>query len=262
MTIKTFKRHEIKFLMSDKQAETIRQALLTHEMVLDQYCQKNNSYMIYNIYFDTNNNEIIRRSLSKPFYKEKLRLRSYVVPTHANDTVFLEIKKKIGGIVAKRRASLTFQNAFNFIEKNEIPLCGTYEDQQVMREIVSFQEQYHARPKVFISYKRVAYFGANDPDFRISFDQDILTRRNNVTFADYDFGSRLLRSDQRLMEIKVINRIPLWLCDLLSELSIYKTNFSKYGMEYKQYLLENLPDQQPISEKFPFPARIPALALA
>ena len=235
MAIQTFKRHEIKFLMTAEQSEIIQHELNNHNMELDSYCKTKGSYSIYNIYFDTKNNDVIRRSLDKPWYKEKLRMRSYNIPRGLNDTVFFELKKKIGGIVSKRRAVMSYSEALNFLEIGwKAPSLG-YENLQVLDEIEAFQYRYHSVPKVFISYNRVAYFDKDDKEFRISFDKDILTRRNNVNLFDCNYGIKLIDDNQRLMEVKITDQIPFWLSSLLSDLKIYTTSFSKYGLEYKKF---------------------------
>ncbi len=235
MITKTFKRYEIKYFVTPEQYESIT-AALGKRMTLDKFCKDGTRYMIYNLYFDTDNDEIIRLSLDKPYYKEKLRMRSYTMPTCGDDTVFLELKKKIGGIVAKRRAIMTFAQAEAFLDKGVTPELKTYEDRQVIDEISTFLNRYQVRPKAFISYERIAYFDNNDPEFRVSFDSNIITRRDNVSLIAGDYGTELLDSDELLMEIKCGGAIPIWLCRLLSDMQIYKTNFSKYGAEFKKHL--------------------------
>lgn len=238
MTIKTFKRYEIKFVMTKEQAEMIQQAMREHRMELDPFCKKHGSYMIYNVYYDNENLDVIHQSLAKPLYKEKLRMRAYNVPVKRDDMVFLELKKKINGIVVKRRATLCYADAVTFLENGAIPENLDYEDRIVLEEIAQFQLRYHTKPAVYISYERTAWFAKDNADFRISFDQGILTRRHSVTLADYDYGVELIDSDYRVMEVKIIDQMPIWLCNMLSEMGIYKTAFSKYGYEYKKHLAE------------------------
>ena len=234
MTTKTFKRYELKYAVTPEQYEIICAELQKH-MNFDSYCKNGESYLIYNLYFDTSDDAVIRRSLDKPYYKEKLRLRSYKMPTGMDDMVFLELKKKIGGIVAKRRAILHYTQAMDFVGKGIMPQAESYQDRQVLMEIADFLARYSVAPKVYISYERVAFFGKEDSEFRVSFDQNILTRRNHVNLRDGDYGAELLTDGGYLMEIKCAGAIPLWLTTLLSELKIYTTSFSKYGTEYKRY---------------------------
>lgn len=232
---KIFQRAELKFLINDRQKAVIEQELLRY-MERDPYCGENGCYMIYNLYFDTENDAIIRKSLQKPYYKEKLRLRSYRSPLCDEDEVFLELKKKIGGVVSKRRATVTKKEADSFL-KSGVFLTGlAYTDKQVLREIGEFLSRYAVKPKVYLSYERTAYFGKEDREFRVTFDQNIITRREKVNFTDGDFGSELLDGDQVLMEVKVDGAMPLWFARLLSERKLYKTGFSKYGEEYRRYV--------------------------
>jgi hypothetical protein len=131
---------------------------------------------------------------------------------------------------------MEFKQATDFLEQGTVPDLASYEDRQVLAEITAFIHRYQVEPKVFISYERVAYFDKDDPDFRVSFDSNILTRRSNVSLSAGDYGTELLDSDDILMEIKCGGAIPLWLCRMLSDMRIYKTNFSKYGAEYKQHI--------------------------
>lgn len=235
MTTKTFKRNELKYFITQIQYETICNKIAEH-MVLDEFCKDGKGYVIYNIYFDTQNNAVIRHSLDKPFYKEKLRLRSYSMPTKDSDTVFLELKKKIGGTVAKRRAVMHYSEAMELVNIGVIPETDNYQDAQVILEILDFLRNNIVTPKVYISYERVAYFDIADSDFRVSFDQNILTRRTDVDLVSGDYGTDLLTGDKILMEIKCRGSIKLWLCRLLSEMNIYSSGFSKYGSEYKQFI--------------------------
>jgi SPX domain protein involved in polyphosphate accumulation len=237
--IKTFKRVELKYFLTPGQYSSLRTEL-EKQMDLDQFCRKNGSYMIYNLYFDTDHNDIIRKSLAKPYYKEKLRMRSYTLTEAADQRVFLELKKKIGGTVTKRRAVLTLMQANDFLENGIIPE-GDYKDSQVLAEIAYFLRRNPAKPKVFISYERIAFFAKDNPELRISFDQNILSRRSDVNLISGNEGQALVNDNRILMEIKCDGTIPLWLSDLLSELKIYKTSFSKYGTEYKNFVRPGIP---------------------
>jgi hypothetical protein len=195
------------------------------------------SYGIYNIYYDTSRDDIIRQSLGKPDFKEKLRLRSYTPYVKDGEKVYLEIKRKINGAVIKRRASMTIEQAELFISAGIIPDTKGYMNKQIVNEIAYLLSRYELSPKVYIAYDRAAYTG--EDDLRITFDKDIRTRRENVDLRAGDSGRLLLNREERLMEIKHSGAIPLWLTRTLSELKIYKKSFSKYGNEYIRYTAEN-----------------------
>lgn len=220
----TFKRVEKKYLLNKKQYEKLQERLEPY-MQLDEY----GLHTICNIYYDTDQFDLIRTSIEKPPYKEKLRLRSYGVPKEGGK-VFLEIKKKFKGVVYKRRISLTLEEAEAYLDKG-----GTLpRDGQIEREIDYFVKFYNPKPKMYIAYDREAYFGKEDNSLRITFDQNIRSREEDLQLEMGDAGKLLLDREYRLMEIKVSGAFPMWLARMLSELEIYPTSFSKYGNIYKQ----------------------------
>lgn len=213
-------------------------------MIPDAYCKNGKEYGIYNIYYDTADSFLIRQSLSKPYYKEKLRLRSYYSPASPDDTAFLEIKKKIGGIVTKRRVTMTLKEAELYIKTGIRPESDKYMTNQVLNEIDALRRFYDISPVQYISYQRMAFFGKEDKDFRLTFDRALTERRSSLSLSRECFGAQLLSPDQRLMEIKVTDSIPFWLAEQLSKLGIYKTSFSKYGKAYQNFIAEKINTQK------------------
>lgn len=237
MAINTFARKEIKFLLSMEQYEGLMKEIVKY-MEPDKFCVGGKEYGIYNIYYDTPDDFLIRESLEKPYYKEKIRLRSYYSPASPESLVFLEIKKKIGGIVTKRRVSMTLAESGEYLATRRKPEAKKYITGQVFTEIDAFLDHYPVAPKQYISYQREAFFGKDNSDFRLTFDRKITERRFDLGL-DYDsYGNQIIREDQRLMEVKVSDSMPEWLIKKLSELGIYKTSFSKYGKAYTNFITE------------------------
>lgn len=235
MAINTFARKEIKFLLDMHQYEGLMKAIPLY-MNPDKFCVDGKEYGVYNIYYDTYDDFLIRESLSKPYYKEKIRLRSYFSPAGPDDTVFLEIKKKIGGIVAKRRVTMTLAQSEEYLKTHAKPSCDKFITNQVFHELDAFLNMYDVSPKQYISYQRTAFFGKDNPDFRVTFDRKITERRDGLLLSLPSYGNQLIGEDQRLMEIKVSDSVPEWLINKLSELHIFKTSFSKYGKAYEDYI--------------------------
>lgn len=234
MLLKTFKRYEKKYLVN----ESVLNRLLPEigsRMSPDAYCADGRRYRVFNIYFDNDTHDIIRHSVSKPYFKEKLRMRSYYPDPDDDDLVFLEIKKKIGKIVCKRRAVLKYADALAFIEKHKYPDRMDYMQTQVLGEIEYFIGKYNVKPAVFICYDRYAYFDNENPEFRLTFDSNIRTRRDRLDFCSGTDGESLLSEKDYLMEIKIADSIPFWLVKLMSEYKVFSTGFSKYGREYTAY---------------------------
>ena len=224
-----FQRYEAKFLLRADQKERLL-TLAEPYIAPDQYGKT----LIRNLYYDTDDYRLIRRSLERPIYKEKLRIRSYGDTTHESP-VYLELKKKYKGVVYKRRMVLPEHQAVSWLEAGEkLPESG-----QIQEEIAYFCQYYgNLRPRLFLSYRREAYYDRNGGDLRITFDEDIRFRRDKLSLTEAPGGTPLLEDGQFLMEIKTSGGIPLWLTEFLSRENIYKASFSKYGTAYQKYILQ------------------------
>ncbi len=234
MAIEVFNRYENKYMLDESTFEKL-QNKLSEYMKLDAYNENRETYTVTNLYYDTLDNHLIRTSIQKPKYKEKLRLRAYRVP-EPESKVYLEIKKKVAGLVNKRRSTLKLEEAYKFISSGVLPPDRPYHNRQVLKEISYLLETHTLYPARYLAYDRRAYFGIEQTDLRVSFDSNIRTRDYDLSLEAGDFGTRLLDGDYRLMEIKVAQSIPIWLCRLLSEYKIYPVSFSKYGAEYQKTL--------------------------
>lgn len=233
MSIKSFKRVEKKYMINEKQKEELLKVLYAH-MELDSFCKNERTYRIQNIYYDTENNELISKSISKPRFKQKIRVRKY----DSMDDYFLEIKKKSDGVVGKRRITLSSQEVDDFINRRIKPLRTSFIDNSVIGEIDYLLEHYKIVPKVYISYERLGFFDRENKELRITFDNNIHTKRNNLVFDKDDYERNLLPERIYIMEIKSTMNFPLWLVKELSKLKIYPHSFSKYGEEYKLLIKE------------------------
>ena len=227
--ITSFQRVEKKYFLTPQQyAEFTKK--LTPYVQADAYPM----YTLCNLYYDTDDYRLIRASIEKPIYKEKLRVRSYGVPD-ADGKVFIEIKKKFDGIVYKRRITQT-PKAASALLRGIRPLG---EVSQIQKEIEYFQALHRAEPKAFIAYDRQAFQGIEDRDLRITFDRSMRYRLDGLDLTRGDHGDPILRTDDVLMEIKMPMACPLWLSSLLTECGIVSASFSKYGEVYREHILKD-----------------------
>ena len=226
-----FKRYELKYLLTPQQKDAVLRAMQPY-MRPDTYGRTT----IRNLYFDTDSYRLIRRSIEKPTYKEKLRIRSYA-KADSSSTVFVELKKKYKHVVYKRRLSLTEADAMNWV-------CGRTpcpKNTQISREIDYFMRYYEGlHPTVFLAYEREAFYARDDTDFRVTFDEEVRCRRDDLSLCSETHGTVLLPAGQVLMEIKCAGGIPLWMVQVLSRERLYKTSFSKYGTAYQTLIFPTL----------------------
>lgn len=236
MAVEVFKRKENKYLIS-RDAFSVLEEKLAERMEPDEYNKSGGNYTICNIYYDTKDHHMIRNSLSKPKYKEKLRLRSYGVP-QKDGKVFLEIKKKVCGVVNKRRTQINLDEAYEFVSTGLKPEYKACMNKQVLCEIEYLLKSYHLEPKLYLAYDRKAFFSRENPSLRITFDTNIRTRREVLRLEEGDHGELLLEGGLGILEIKTEGNIPLWLSTILAQHRLYSTSFSKYGKEYQSTLLK------------------------
>lgn len=226
-----FKRYELKYLLTREQMNIVLQAMEPY-MALDKYGHTT----IRNLYFDTDNYRLIRRSIEKPAYKEKLRIRSYQKVGPKN-LVFVELKKKYKHVVYKRRIALPEEHALDWLCNRKYANSKT----QISEEINYFLDYYGGlHPTVFLSYERDAYYSKDGSDFRVTFDDNILCRQTDLSLESDIEGTSILDDDLVLMEIKCSGGIPLWMTKVLSAERIYKTSFSKYGTAYQTLIYPRL----------------------
>ncbi len=218
-----FKRVEVKYHIPKEKIEAFRRAIDPY-MQLDEY----GLTTIMNIYYDNDRNDLLIRSLAKPKYKEKLRLRTYGIPGK-DSTAFIELKKKTGGIVYKRRVAMKLKDAMAFLNEGKAP----EEKTQIIREIEYFLSFYKPVPKTMIAYDREAYFGRQDPSFRMTVDRNIRYRENDLDLSRGDRGLLVDEEGGYLLEIKVNGALPLFMSHILTDLKIYPVSFSKVGRAYE-----------------------------
>lgn len=222
-----FKRHEMKYLLNSQQKQQLLKAMKPY-MRTDPYGHT----CIRNIYFDTDTFRLIRRSLEKPVYKEKLRIRSYQT-AGPEDMIFIELKKKYQSVVYKRRIALPERAARECFQTGApLPVRS-----QIADEIDYFRSWYQPlHPAVFLSYEREAYESTDGSGFRVTFDEAIQYRQEDLSLSASIYGEPLLHQGTALMELKAANAIPLWMSRQLTTLQIYQTSFSKYGAAYQHML--------------------------
>ena len=220
--IAVMRRYELKYRLSKEQVIAFKEKILNH-MKVDKY----GLTTISSLYFDTPSYSLITRSIEKPFYKEKIRLRSYGLAKE-DSPVFLEIKRKNDSVVYKRRIVTSEDKVERFLNQNEV-----FNQKQISRELKAFKEKYGVlEPKYLIIYDRIAYY-QDESDLRITIDQNPRYRITDLNLHTSLDGIPLLNEGEAILEIKVQHSIPLWLVEILTQEKIYQTSFSKVGTAHK-----------------------------
>ena len=246
-SLRSFRRYEKKLLIDAAIVASLQEDLSVY-MSPDEYNAGGEPYVVCNLYFDNARDDVIRESVAKPRYKEKLRLRSYGVPN--DDTkVFLEIKRKVDGVGVKRRAKLKLSQIDEYLATGKHPESLSYMDEQVLREVDYYLSHTPVAPRVYVSYLRHAYFAKDDPSFRVTFDSGILTRRYDLDLRKGRYGEPLLPEGKILLEVKFSGAVPLWFARLFGKYHLSFGTYSKVGNDFKKEIarrVQNAARQEPL----------------
>ncbi|MBR3152942.1 MAG: polyphosphate polymerase domain-containing protein [Clostridia bacterium] len=224
-----FRRVEKKYILTKNQFEALK-GLMTERMIEDEHGVST----ICNVYYDSRLYELISHSITKPFFKEKIRLRSYNKPSK-DSSVFLEIKRKCDSVVSKRRIEMKLSDLELYV-KDKDSLESS--NKQIKKELDYYFDKYDLRPTMYLSYLREAYYDPNDRDFRVTFDSNVIAREYDLNLDSLNYGINILEKDKYIMEIKTLGSIPLWFVKMINELGIMPCGFSKYGEAYTQLILK------------------------
>lgn len=242
MDKKVFNRVEKKFLITPAQKEILLD-LVEKNMRHDDYFNSS----ILNIYFDTDNYDLIIQSIDKPIFKEKLRARSY----ERYDKVFFEIKTKVyvddmEAKVGFKRRVLVSRADYKRIVSGQASILevveqnnGSAVDKQIAKEMDYLINYFDLKPKILVLYKRTSF--KDDSGLRLTFDEDLSYRDFNVKFSKTAKDKIYFNEEEAniVLELKSNGAIPLWLVRCLSENKIFQQPFSKIGRIYERIRKEN-----------------------
>jgi SPX domain protein involved in polyphosphate accumulation len=222
-----FRRYEKKYIITREQSAAF-QELLARQMPPD----RRSEYLVQNLYYDTANWDMIRASIERPLYKEKLRLRCYG-ELRQDSALYVELKKKYKGVVYKRRIAVTAKALAERSVRDIVSESGS----QISREIDYYMKRHGVSERIYISYRRTAFDGMEDMGLRVTFDTAPRFRLDGLHYGHPCEGFTILPQDKALMEIKTFGGMPVWLAQALSENAAFPVSFSKYGVCYTHYIL-------------------------
>ena len=231
-----FKRYEKKYIITKEQSIQLQKAISQY-MTQDQYGE----YLVQNLYYDTENWDIIRASIEKPLYKEKMRLRCYG-ESSGESKFYLELKKKYKGVVYKRRIAIPAQSLIG----NSVQAAITETPSQISRELDFYMRSNGVSEKIYIAYQRLAFAGIADEGLRVTFDADVRFRLDDLSFSNSTAGQYILPDGEILMEVKALGGMPLWVANALSENGVFPTSFSKFGTCYTDYIYKHICEERKV----------------
>lgn len=228
-TIRKFNRFELKYLLTLQQAEALKTALKAY-LVIDEHGHGNGCYALASLYYDSPDLRCYWEKVDGVRFRRKLRIRRYETdePLQDETPVFVEIKQRVDRVTQKRRAILPYREALRLCDGRQAPQHAP-EDAAVVDEIQAFLWQYNLRAASIVRYDRQAFIGtAYDIGLRVTFDTGLTCQTNPLDLREPPGGLPMLPADQVVMEIKVNERIPYWLTELVAAHNLQMVRMSKY----------------------------------
>ncbi|AKL93692.1 VTC domain-containing protein [Clostridium aceticum] len=230
MAKEVFNRYELKYLINNDVYKDLLAALKPH-LSIDAHGDQEGYYTISNIYYDTEDNLFHQEKMLGQSFRQKLRLRTYNKAS-LNEQAFLEIKQKHDKVVNKRRTLIKLKDAYHFLSQKE-PIKNVFSfevsNQQILKEIDFLKNFYQLVPKMVLCYERQAFQVEEDPSIRITFDKNLRKREYNFRLEKGSYGDLFMDPNTFVLEVKLSERVPLWLARILSEYSCSMQSFSKYS---------------------------------
>jgi SPX domain protein involved in polyphosphate accumulation len=234
--IRKFNRFELKYLVPIRDAESFKEALKAN-LVPDDHGDSVGCYYLSSLYYDSPDFRFYWEKVDGLKYRRKLRIRAYesAEPLTGDTPVFVEIKQRVNRVTQKRRVLLPYREALRLCDGRQAPRAGSFaplggsHDADVIDEILGMLWQYNLQPASIVRYARQALVGSEyDIGLRVTFDTDLTYRVGDLELHTEKSGLPLFPPDWAVIEIKVNERIPYWLTELVAIHNLGLVRVSKY----------------------------------
>lgn len=228
-TVRKFNRFELKYLLTLRQAELFKTALRAY-LVADEHGNGDGRYPLTSLYFDSPDYRCYWEKVDGVKFRRKLRIRYYGDEQSIGEQtpVFVEIKQRVSRVTQKRRALLPYGSALQLCNQRQTP-DHAVEDRAVVDEVHAFLWNYNLRPASIVRYERQALIGsAYDLGLRVTFDTNLSCQFDPLYLHEPSTGVSMLSPEQVVMEIKVNERIPYWLTEMVAAHNLKMVRISKY----------------------------------
>lgn len=229
-TIRRFNRFELKYLLTIKHAETFKKALRAY-LFPDEHGNGEGRYPLTNLYYDSPDFRCYWEKVDGIKFRRKLRIRRYVADEALTGVtpVFVEIKQRLDRVTQKRRIILPYRDAMSLCNDRQYPETFAPDDKTVLDEIYAYLWQYNLHPVSIVNYERQAFIGTDyDLGLRVTFDTSLQYQTHSLLLHEEPSTLPMLPADRVVMEIKVNERIPYWLTEMIAAHNLKLIRISKY----------------------------------
>jgi len=205
-------------------------------------------YTVTTLQLDTAGMDLALAKERKAFARFKLRIRTYGADGHPENPVFLEVKRKVGGVVIKTRAKMVLDlyQPGMLLSADDLPVLSSHRENVNLLEFAKLVNRMKARPKMAIRYIRESYFGANDDYARVTFDRRVSyrpTREWRLDGPELEGWDNWRSMDTQdglkrpfagyILELKGMRETPRWMLDMIERFNLISTGFCKYATAWR-----------------------------
>ncbi|MFO8029915.1 MAG: polyphosphate polymerase domain-containing protein [Cyclonatronaceae bacterium] len=226
-------RFEHKYVINEEVALGIRDFVSSY-LDLDSYgvTQPNLSYPVHSLYLDSPDLRTYQETVNGDRNRYKLRIRFY--EQEEDRPVYLEIKRRIDRVIAKKRAIVHRRAAYDlargFIPSpNDLLYPEDGEQVDALQSFTRLVSHLQARPKVHVSYLREAWVADGSNKIRVTIDRNVQSeRRNRADFSPVLQNPHHVFGKKVILELKFTDRFPNWFMDLVRVFGLRTGSAAKY----------------------------------
>ncbi|MFD5320161.1 VTC domain-containing protein [Streptomyces sp. NPDC127098] len=252
-----FNRYEIKYLLPVTEVAPLREEL-ARRMDRDAHCPVG-GYGVWSVYYDTPALRFYWEKIEGLKFRRKLRIRHYGdVSTVTDDSpVHVEIKQRVNRVTQKRRLRLPYLAARALCDRRvEVPHAE--HERPFVHEVLDLLVRLDLRATAITGYQREALVGRDqDTGLRVTFDRRIRGRDRDFHFGTPTPENRFIVPPRlAVMEVKVNERVPYWITDLMARRNLTVVRVSKYCQSVEAYgraprSAFHVPDDEPSPQPIP-----------
>lgn len=237
MRIRRFNRYELKYVLDRDQYELVV-AQLADYLSPDTYGDALGRYLVTSLYYDTVDYKAYWDKIDGHRFRRKLRVRAYGSQIVKPDTLcFVEIKQRTNQTLQKRRVEMPYSSAVTLCGSGTGAGEGLEAEQAVIGEVQYLYHTLHLQPACIVSYDRQAFIGSGyDPGLRVTFDTNLKCRIHDLTLLSQSYADNhfFVPPPWCVMEVKVNDRVPYWLTEIINKYRCTLRRVSKYCRALEQ----------------------------
>jgi len=225
-----FSRFEFKYLLPRELRSQV-EAELSHFVELDPFVKKQEgqTYLVRSLYWDDPDLTAFHDKNDGMMHRSKFRLRTYTFGAEDPTPRFLEIKGRHNNLVFKHRTPVEMGPEQSALGGDQLTRFVTdhIADGPMQSQFLFQTFRRQIRPYALIDYVRRPYISKFDPEFRLTFDEQLQATDTDRLFPKATSRTRRVAPGFTVMELKFRHHVPSWFHRIIQSYELRRRSFSK-----------------------------------